>query len=346
MQQCPAENILTAQLHLHPSNCIITHCWEDPLVEPWVWAGRWGCLSVVTNYFCAVPRLTWHMLSSNSKSCIPTQRAQCLWFSVENLTVLNWHTHTQRDRGWAFLVPPFCFAFITLPCHLMFLSCHLWFLQVWFFFPPWIKECPSITQSDFPGSSRCSASRCVQSYQEPQVSVLRALPSPPKPQCCFVAVPQLTVISSTGKLQGAATSWKHQKRAGRTAAGRTAASAGELEAGQCPARSLQAPGGHRRRKKQPNRGEREEADSKPTKTQSHMSSFSYGASQYAEPAARLENSLAAINWKWRNKILKIPASPSEGNCSIPHCTKGQGIAKSTAKNSKWQLIYFSKFSWI
>jgi len=63
------------------------------------------------------------------------------------------------------------------------------------------------------------------------------------------------------------------------------------------ARSLQAPGGHRRRKKQPNRGEREEADSKPTKTQSHMSSFSYGASQYAEPAARLENSLAAINWK-------------------------------------------------
>lgn len=67
----------------------------------------------------------WHMLSSNSKSCTPAHGAQCLWFSVENLIVLNRHTHTQRDRGWAVLTPPLCFAFITLPCHLTLLPYHL-----------------------------------------------------------------------------------------------------------------------------------------------------------------------------------------------------------------------------
>lgn len=125
----------------------------------------------------------WHMLSSNSKSCTPAHGAQCLWFSVENLIVLNRHTHTQRDRGWAVLTPPLCFAFITLPCHLTLLPYHL--ISTGLLSPPpppqWIKEWPSITQSDFPSSSRCSALCCVQSYQEPQASALGALPSLPKP---------------------------------------------------------------------------------------------------------------------------------------------------------------------
>lgn len=96
------------------------------------------------------------------------------------------HTY-KRDRGWAVLTPPLCFAFITLPCHLTFLSCHL--ISTGVFGPPpppWIKERPSVTQSDFPSSSRCSALCCVQSYQEPQASVLRALPSLPKPSTALL----------------------------------------------------------------------------------------------------------------------------------------------------------------